>query len=238
MNKNVLLVSGKSATGKSASLRGIKDPEGVYYLNCEAGKELPFPYKFKHKIVTDPKFVPAAIEALNDKDDIHTIVIDTLTFLMDMYESCYVLPDPDTRSAWAGYAEFFKDIMQQKVPLSTKNIIFFAHTSDVYNENELVKETLIKVKGSLMTKGIESYFGQIIASKKVPTKLLEGYENPLLNITEIEEALGFKYVFQTNLTKETVNERIRSPVGMWPTSYTFIDNDIQLVLDHIHQYRN
>ena len=35
MNDNLVLISGKSATGKSACLMNIKNPEGVIYLNCE-----------------------------------------------------------------------------------------------------------------------------------------------------------------------------------------------------------
>ena len=34
-NDHLVLISGKSATGKSASLMGIENPEGVMYLNCE-----------------------------------------------------------------------------------------------------------------------------------------------------------------------------------------------------------
>jgi ABC-type polar amino acid transport system ATPase subunit len=36
-NDNLVLVCGKSATGKSVSLRNLNKPEGVFYLNCEAG---------------------------------------------------------------------------------------------------------------------------------------------------------------------------------------------------------
>jgi hypothetical protein len=50
--------------------------------------------------------------------------------------------------------------------------------------------------------------------------------------------LGFKYVYQTKLTKETVNERIRGSLGMWETKETYIDNDIQLVVDRLHDYYN
>ena len=35
LNDHLVLVSGKSATGKSASLKNLENPEGVMYLNCE-----------------------------------------------------------------------------------------------------------------------------------------------------------------------------------------------------------
>lgn len=37
VNDQLVLLVGKSATGKSASLMNLRDPEGVLYLNCEAG---------------------------------------------------------------------------------------------------------------------------------------------------------------------------------------------------------
>ena len=37
VNDNLVLLVGKSAAGKSASLAQLKKPEGVMYLNCEAG---------------------------------------------------------------------------------------------------------------------------------------------------------------------------------------------------------
>lgn len=37
INDQLVLIAGKSATGKSASLRNLREPESVMYLNCEAG---------------------------------------------------------------------------------------------------------------------------------------------------------------------------------------------------------
>ena len=37
MNDHLVLVLGKPATGKSASLMNLENPQGVIYLNCEAG---------------------------------------------------------------------------------------------------------------------------------------------------------------------------------------------------------
>lgn len=37
VNDNLVLVCGKPAAGKSASLMGLSNPDGVMYLNCEAG---------------------------------------------------------------------------------------------------------------------------------------------------------------------------------------------------------
>lgn len=238
INNNLVLISGKSATGKSASLRNMPNPEGVMYLNCESGKHLPFKNSFKEFVITDPYQVYEAFTSAEDQKDIHTIIVDSMTYMMDMFESVHVLTATNGMQAWGEYAQFFKKLMSQYVAKSTKNVIFTGHTMDVINESEMISETLVKVKGSLMNQGIESYFATVVSTKKLPLKKIEGYSSGLLNISEEEELLGFKYVYQTKLTKETVNERIRGSLGMWETKETYIDNDIQLVVDRLHDYYN
>lgn len=239
INDNLVLIVGKSAAGKSAALRNIDKPEGVAYLNTEAGKKLPFRSKFRELIITDPLQVLDAFDELENIADIHTIVIDTLTFMMDMYESQLVLTSANTMHAWGQYQQFFKTLMQDKVANSTKNVIFLAHTADTYNESELVTETKVPIKGALKNNGIESYFSLVIAAKKVPLKQLKDeHKNSLLTITPEEEAVGYKHVFQTKLTKETVNERLRGPMGMWDKNETYIDNDVQLVLNRLDEFYN
>jgi len=235
VNNNLVLIVGKSAAGKSASLRNIKDPKGVIYLNCEAGKEIPFASKFKKQVITDPRQVPAIIQQAEDHAQIHTIVVDTITFLMDMYETNLVLTAKNKMEGWSNYAQYWKKLMQQTVASSTKNIIMLAHSADIDND-EGISETKVKVKGSLMNNGIEAYFCNVIAAKKLPLVALEKYQNDLLVITPEEEALGYKYVFQTKLTKETVHESLRGPLGLWSTEETFIDNDAQHVIDRLHEY--
>lgn len=235
-NDHLVLIGGKSATGKSASLMNLEKPEGVMYLNCESGKKLPFKSKFKQYVITDPLQVNEAFEAAEKMPDVHTIVVDSLTYLMDMYESVYVINSANTMAAWGQFSQYFKVLMQQFVAKSTKNVIFTAHTADTLNESEMVMETKVPVKGSLKNNGIESYFSVVIASKKVPLKVLKEYASPLLTITPEEEALGFKYVFQCKLTKDSVNERLRGPLGLFDTNETFIDNNMQLVLNRLHEY--
>ena len=236
VNDNLILLCGKSATGKSASLMGLKNPEGVMYLNCEAGKKLPFRSRFKEYVVTDPLQINEAFAAAESLPELHTIVVESLTYLMDMYESIYVVNAANTMKAWGDFAQYFKTMMQQFVARSTKNVIFIAHTKSDLNESEMVMETYVPVKGSVKNNGVESYFSTIIASKKVPLKTLKDYQSSLLTVTPEEEALGFKYVFQTKLTKDTVSERLRGPLGLFNTSETFTDNNMQLILDRLHQY--
>lgn len=236
INDHLVLLCGKSATGKSASLMNLKNPEGVMYLNCEAGKRLPFKAKFQQFVITDPLQIFEAFDVAETKPDVHTIVVDSLTYLMDMYESLYVINSTNTMQAWGQFAQYFKTLMQSYVAKSTKNVIFIAHTRDSVNESEMVMETAVPIKGSIKNNGVESYFTVVISSKKVPLKTLKDYNSSLLNVTPEEEALGFKYVFQTKLTKETVNERLRGPLGLFETSETFTDNNMQLILDRLRHY--
>lgn len=238
-NKNLILLSGKSTTGKSASLMGIDNPEGVLYLNCENGKDLPFKAKFKQITISDPYQVFDAfdwVEKPENKDKYHTVVIDSLTYLMDMFETIYIYKSTNGQQAWADFQQYFKQLMQQYVTNSTKSVIFTAHTTDSTNETEMVRETAVPIKGALKNNGIESYFTVVMSSKKMPLKKLKDYGSPLLTITPEEEALGFKYVFQTKITSDTVHERIRGPLGMWDTKESFIDNNMQFAINRLQEY--
>ena len=236
VNDNLVLIGGKSAAGKSASLMHLKDPEGVMYLNCEAGKKLPFRTNFKQFTITDPHQVYEAFEHAESDPKIHTIVVDTLTYLLEMYESLFIHNSANGQKAWGDFSHYFKMLMQSYVAKSTKNVIFLAHTVDVLNEGETVMETKEPVKGATKNNGIESFFSCVIGAKKVQLKALKDYQSDLLTITPEEEALGFKYVYQVKLTKETVNERLRGPLGLFTNNETFIDNNAQLVIDRLKEY--
>jgi len=239
-NDNLILIVGESAAGKSVGLKNLRNPEGVFYANCESGKKLPFRSKFKEKIITDPYAIYTLFQGLEQgkaKNKYHTAVIDTITFMMDMFESQHVIGATNTMAAWGDYGQFFRNLMQQYVAPSSKNIIMLSHIVGTLNEELGYMEYIVPIKGALKGK-VEAFFSQIIGARRVPLRVLEGYENPLLTITPRDEQLGFKHVFQTQLTKETVGWRIRGPMEMWTYEETFIDNDVQLVLDRTHQYYN
>lgn len=237
VNDELVLFCGLSAAGKSASFMNLERPEGVMYFNCEAGKKLPFNCKFKQFTITNPFHVLAGIDKAESMPEVHTIIIESLNFLMDMFFSTQIKNAEDTQKGWGEYSEYFKDLMQQHVAKSTKNIIFTAHVESVYDKTEMAMDKKVPVQGKLgRGSGVEAYFSVIIGVKKVPIEELEEYKNPLLTITPADERLGYKHVYQTQLTKETVSERIRSPMGMWQFEETFINNDCQLVLDRLKEY--
>lgn len=100
-NSLLVMIAGESTGGKSASLMNLRNPEGVFYLNTEAMKPLPFPDKFKKLLsgLNNPNDIFALFNKVEQMEDIHTIVIDSLTFLMEMFESMNVLTASNTMRA-------------------------------------------------------------------------------------------------------------------------------------------
>ena len=235
-NHQLVLISGESGTGKSASLMNIRSQSRWLYLNCEAGKRLPFKNTFDTYRITDPLQVYEAFEFGTDNPNVDGIVIDTITFLMDMYESQLVLPSTNTQKAWGDYAQFYKNLMQVYVTRFQKPTIILGHTRGELNESMNIIEKSVPVKGSLKGNGIEAYFSTVVSTKRLELKRLKDYQNPMLTITPEDEVLGYKHVFQTKPTKETVGERIRGPMGLFTREETFINNDAQLLLDHLQAY--
>jgi len=235
-NDQLALICGYSGTGKSASLRNIKNQERWYYINSEAGKRLPFRNKFQVFNLVDPMDVFNGFAAAKDDPAVDGVIVDSITFLMDMVETQYVITSTNTQQAWGQFAQYFKQLMQQSVASLGKPAIFTAHVLDVLDEKNMEMKTSVPVKGSLKNNGVEAYFSTVVATKKMTIKDLEPYKNDLLNISDEEKELGFKHVFQTRITKKTTGERIRSPMGMFTKEETFIDNDAQLLLNRLNEY--
>lgn len=236
-NDQMILVGGVSGAGKSAALRNIRNQERWIYFNAEAGKRLPFRNKFISIRLTDPYDLFGYIdEAIANPADIDGLIIDSSTFLMDMFESMYVLGSADTMKGWSNYAQFWKELLQQKLVHFGKPVIIIAHVLEVYDEASLSMKRSVPIKGALKNQGVEAYFSTVVEATKIPIKDLEKYDDSLLTISEDEQDLGFKYVFQTRLTAASLGTRIRSPMGMFTKEQTFMDNDCQILLDHLKAF--
>ena len=238
MARRLILVSGFSSTGKSSSLINLREPEKWIYINAE-GKDLPFPSKFKQYKVEDPKKVLDLFDTIATKQqDIKGVIIDSITYLMDKFESMYINADDvvDTRAAWADYGDFFKDLVLNKISVFKGDVICLAHTLDFDDPATLSRKTYVPIKGSLKNQGVESYFSFVVSTKKKTLFELENYQNDMLHITDEDKAVDFKYVFQTKIDKKSLGERIRAPLGLFSTNETFIDNDCQVLLDKLDKY--
>lgn len=236
MSEQLVLIEGLSASGKSLSLSHLRNPEGAIYLNCE-NKRLPYkPGALNVYNITDPFQVYEGIQYADKKAEIHTVVIDTLDFLMTMYETNIIKKAANGQKAWGDYFTFFQELMQVYVANSSKQFIFLAHAFTLLDEEAMMKVTSVPVKGALKTLGVESFFTTVVMAKQVPLRLVEPFSNPLLNVTDDDRERGVKYVFQTRMTKESAGEKIRSPQDMWSKQETFIDNNAQHVLDRLADY--
>ena len=234
MNNHIVLIVGKPSTGKSSSLRNIPANKTAY-INTD-GKPIPFPVPFKMNVkLSNIDHLLFGLDQIEAMPEIEYIIIDTLTFMMDMYEMQKVVKAVNTQKAWGEYAQFYKTFIH-KIKHSTKKIIIMAHSKDIYNESEMVTEQRVPVKGSVGGTGVEADFTIIIGSKKVKVQQLEEHSNLLLNITPEEEEDGIKYVFQTRVTKDTMNEKMRSPIGLWDRSELYIDNDVEILMKRITTY--
>lgn len=235
-NDQLILIAGQSTTGKTTSLRNIRNQGDWMYFNTEAGKRISFKNNFQSFRIADPLQVLEGFDYAIDDPSIKGVIIDSLTFLMDMFESQYVLTSSNKQTAWGDYQQFFKSIMQDRVIRFARPVIILAHTLDTYDENSMSMKTAVPIKGALKGNGIESYFSTVIATKTMTIKDLAQYSNKYLHISDREKELGFKYVFQTQITKKTAGERIRSPMDMFTPEETYIDNDAQQLLDFLTEY--
>ena len=234
----LVLICGESASGKSASLQNIRNQQNWHYYGTEAGKRLPFRSKFQEFRIDDPYQVSEGFDFITGDPSIEGAVVDSLTFLMDMFESDYVIGSANTMQGWSDYAQFFKRLMQKKVAQFARPVLIIAHTRSELDEANQRMQVSVPIKGALKNNGIEAYFSTVVAAKKVSIKELEKYGSDLLNITEEDRELGYKHVFQTRITKGTTGERIRSPMGLFTRAQTYMDNDAQLLLDHLHKFYN
>lgn len=233
-NRHIALIMGPPAHGKSTSLRNLRNPERVVYLNTDR-KALPFKSKFINVFIDDPVDVLGYFDEIALNPDVDTVIVDTLTFLMDMYETKYVANAANGQAAWGNYGQYCKNVMDKALS-SNKAVIFLAHEKKVLNESEMVLETKVPIKGAVGHTGIEAFFEVVLAAKKVPNKKLEFLDQIELLQNDDPEELGFHYVFQTKLDKDTVNEKMRSPLALWGAKEKYINNDIQLVIDRLNKY--
>ena len=234
-NKNIVLIMGKPNTGKSTSLMRLINQNKMVYLNTDL-KELPFKSSFLKSVdVADAFDVLSYITEIEQNEKVEGAVLDTLTFLMSMFERQYVNNSPNTQKAWGDYGNFYRNLIHA-IKAGSKDYAILAHEDSFLNEQSMQMETRIPLKGSVAKIGVEADFTTILATKQMPIKKLEGHENDLLHITEDEREDGFKYVFATRVTKESVGEKMRSAMGLWNRKELYIDNDLNQVFHRLKEY--
>lgn len=234
-NKNIVLIMGKPNTGKSTSLMNLANQERMVYLNTDL-KELPFKDRFLRNVeISDAMDVLAFINDIEKSDKVDGAVLDTITFLMSMYERQYVINSANTQAAWGNYGNFYREFIHA-IKSGTKDYAVLAHEESVLNEQAMQMESRVPIKGSVGKVGVEADFTTILSTKQMPIKKLEPYANDLLHITDNEREDGFKYVFCTRVTKESIGEKMRSALGLWNRNELYIDNDLNQVFARLKKY--
>lgn len=230
MNRTIM-ICGEPNTGKSTSLRNLKERERYAYLNCD---DKPLPIGGANAFLVNQRITSATdVEAfypqLEEADKCKGIILDSMTYMMSKFHR-KIKEEVSGFDIWNAYADFYyrwNDLVKD----SNKVHIIMAHTNTSLNEQAGAMESRIQVSGQVGKTGPEADQTLIVTSKQMSVGKLEKHVNKNLVITEQERLRGMKYVFSVQLTKETVGDRTRAPWGFWNEDEMYIDNDVQIILD-------
>ena len=225
------MIIGRSGSGKTASMRNL-DPAKTGVVNPDL-EMFPFPMAGYDTIMNGnapdlmlsnyvktvkPASVMATLNAWEQRPDIETIVLDTITHLLTNYYVNFCLGQP-----YSGYKELgtaFMDVMDW-VGKSEKNVIIFGHVKKDFNdEGHLVTE--MKSHGK-MIKEFEP----------------ESYFNMLMYAEVIKDEQGIRHVFRCEA--DNPSESVKVPTSFannvgTPIFDRYIDNDLQFVLDELDKF--
>lgn len=152
-NKFIVLVMGKPNTGKTTSLRNLPQ-ESMVYLNTDL-KEIPFRDRFMSSVeVADAYDIHSYIEEIENTPEVTGAVLDTLTFLMSMYERQYVINAANTQKAWGDYGNFYRDFIHN-IKAGSKHYVIMAHEETILNEQSMNLESKVPVKGAVGKVGVK-----------------------------------------------------------------------------------
>ncbi len=230
----MVLIVGAPAAGKSVCLRNLRDMDSYVYINAE-NKRLPFKDGFLDSVaVEDAKDVLDFIDTVEETPECKGAVLDSISFLMAMYERQYVIGSANTMKAWGDYGTFYNTLMH-KMKTGTKRYIVTGHEDKFLNDETGSFEARVPVKGAVGKVGIVADFTIVVSVAKISTGKLKGFENSYLTITDKEASRKQKHVFITE-TYKGEGLLTRSPWEFWEEGEVFLDNDINHVLDKIKGY--
>ena len=215
MNDKTVMCIGDTGTGKTSSLRNL-DPSKVCYINID-NKPIPFKHKDLSKNVSlkSTQQLINGMEQIEEELHIEYCVIDTISFLGDMFFSEHIENSTNGMKAWSDYKSYILKIINM-AKVSRINYIFLAHAQDVYDEREMVTKTFAKIQGSLKGGGLEGHFTYV-----------------LYNIVKADSLGEPEYLYLTNRTRGYIGVSAKTPFQMIDK---IIPNDITKFFDAVDEY--
>jgi len=217
-NKKMILVVGPTGSGKTTSIRNLDKSKSVYIdFDRKAIKAFRDMDKFKEWVKIDyvDHLIPG-LKGLEADPDCDTIIIDTLSFALDMFVAQHIDTAADTRAAWGEYKKWYKEVIHL-AKSSKKSYIFLTHEKSVFNEAAMETKTCAYAQGSISGM-IEADFAVVAYTHKYVA----------------EDGLP-AYGFLVNPTKDTLALSAKSPMGMFDEPL-IKDNDINILLKAADEY--
>ena len=217
-NKKLLLIVGESGSGKTSSLRNMPLEKTVYIdTDRKSIKSFKGMDKLRDWVKLDyiDHMIPG-LNSLEDDDECEYIVIDTMSFALDMFVAQKIDTAADTRAAWGQYKQWFNDVMHI-AKSSKKSYIFLTHSKTAYNEQAMTQSTFAYAQGSIYG-NIEAHFAVVAYAHKYVDK--DGMP---------------KHGFLVNPTRETLSLSAKSSMGMFEKPLVE-DNDVMLLFEAIDNY--
>jgi len=217
-NKKMILIVGKTGTGKTTATKYLDLPKTVYIdFDRKAIKSFKEMDKFREWVKIDfVDHLNPGLIALEGDDDTDTIVIDTLSFALDLYVAQKIDTAADTRTAWGEYKKWYREIINI-AKASKKSYIFLSHDKSVYNEELMETSTCAYAQGSIYGK-IEADFAVV------------AYTHKYIG----EDGLP-AYGFLVNPTKDTLSLSAKSPYEMFEEPL-IKENNLMTLLDAADAY--
>ena len=217
-NKKLILVIGDSGSGKTSSLRNMPLEKTVYIdVDRKSIKSFKGMDKLRDWVKLDyiDHLIPG-LKALEADPECEYIVIDTLSFALDMFVAQKIDTAADTRAAWGQYKQWYKELIHI-AKTSKKSYIFLTHAKDIYDEKAMTTKTAAYAQGSIFGI-IEADFAVVAYTHKY-----------------VDEHGMPKYGFLVNPTKETLSLSAKSPMEMFDEPL-IEDNDIMTIFEAIENY--
>lgn len=223
----VVLILGKSGTGKSTSVRNLA-PEETLIINV-LKKELPFKgsrklYNKENKNlfnVDDPKTIVSYLEAIDKKrPQVKNVIIDDITYIMrnEYFKTAKITGF----NKFIDIASNFKNIIEAAKDMRDDLTIFLMmHCEEVMSDN-----VIVTYKASTIGKMVDNSYNplEVVSTVLFSSVKYDSNQKPI-------------YGFYTNKCMEGNTEiPAKSPEGLFEE--IFIPNDLKIVTEALNEYYN